>query len=151
MDIVIGLVSSAVAIAVTEKMKDLKCPLIVTHAMAEEVTGSKCNPWVFRITWNLDQCLKSSAVLAHSLAAKRWTTLGPDYGFGQDSWKYFQRHLAQLGQYHFDKGEFVPMSTADWKPLIKKLADSGADGVMISLWGNNLRDFIRGFGTSLYL
>jgi len=142
-DIVIGLVSSAVAIAVTPMMLDLKCPLIVTHAMAEEVTGSKCNPWVFRITWNLDQCFKSSAALAHSLGAKRWTTLGPDYGFGQDSWKYFQRYLAELGQHNFDKGEFVPMATTDWKPLIKKLADSGVDGVMISLWGNNLRDFVR--------
>jgi branched-chain amino acid transport system substrate-binding protein len=142
-DIVIGLVSSAVAIAVTPMMQDLKCPLIVTHAMAEEVTGSKCNPWVFRITWNLDQCFKGSAVLAHSLGAKRWTTLGPDYGFGQDSWKYFQRYFVQLGQHDFDKGEFVPMAANDWKPIIKKLADSGADGVMISLWGNNLRDFIR--------
>jgi branched-chain amino acid transport system substrate-binding protein len=142
-DIVIGLVSSAVAIAVTPVMNDLKCPLIVTHAMAEEVTGSKCNPWVFRITWNLDQCFKGSAALGHSLGAKRWTTLGPNYGFGQDSWKYFQKYLAQMGQYSFDTGEFVPMSTTDWKPIVKKLATSGADGVMISLWGNNLRDFIR--------
>ncbi len=142
-NIVIGIVSSAVAIAATPLMQQLQCPLIVTHAMAEEVTGSKCNPWVFRMTWNLDQCFQSSAILAHSLGAKRWATVGPDYGFGQDSWKYFQKYLAGLGTYNFGKAELVPMATNDWKPVIKNLVDSGADAVMISLWGNNLRDFLR--------
>ena len=142
-DIVIGLVSSAVAVAATPLMQELRCPLIVTHAMAEEVTGSKCNPWVFRITWNLDQCFKASAALANSLGAKKWAALGPDYGFGQDSWKYFQKYLSALGTFSFEKGEFVPMATSDWKPIIKKLENSGADGIMTSLWGNNLRDFLR--------
>jgi branched-chain amino acid transport system substrate-binding protein len=35
------------------------------------------------------------------------------------------------------------MSTSDWKPVISKLEASGADGIMISLWGNNLRDFLK--------
>jgi branched-chain amino acid transport system substrate-binding protein len=68
--------------------------------------------------------------------------VGADYGFGQDSWKYFQKYLKGSGTYSFDKGEFIPMATSDWKPVIKNLVGSGADGVMISLWGNNLRDFI---------
>ncbi|MFH0821807.1 MAG: ABC transporter substrate-binding protein, partial [Pseudomonadota bacterium] len=41
-DVVVGIVSSAVALAVVPEMDRLKTPLIITHAMADAVTGSKC-------------------------------------------------------------------------------------------------------------
>ncbi len=107
-DALIGIVSSAVALRVAPDMVRLKCPLIVTHAMAEEITTTLKNPWVFRLTWNLDQCYYSSALLAKQLGAKRWTTIGPDYGFGQESWKYFKQYRSGLGSYSFDEGVFTP-------------------------------------------
>ncbi|MEW6533841.1 MAG: ABC transporter substrate-binding protein [Thermodesulfobacteriota bacterium] len=138
-----GVVSSAVADAATPLMAQLQCPLIITHAMATDVTGAKCNPWTFRITWSVPQCYKGSAMLAHGLGAKKWTTLGPDYGFGQESWKYFKEYLGALGPYAFDEGIMLPMATTDWKPAIEQLKKSGADGVMLSLWGNNLQAFLK--------
>ncbi len=142
-DIVIGIVSSSVAKAVTPLMIDLRCPLIITHAMAEEVTGSLCNPWTFRMTWNLDQCYKAAGLVARDLKAHKWTTVGPNYGFGQESWVFFKKYLAGLGTSSFDEGIFTPMATKDWRPVISKIKDSGADGLMLSLWGQNLQDFIR--------
>lgn len=142
-DMVIGIVSSAVAIKTAPLMNELKCPLIVTHAMAHQVTGTECNPWVFRITWNLDQCYKSAALLAKDLGPTKWTTIGPDYGFGQASWKYFRKYLSTMGAFTFDEGTFTPLATKDWKNALEKLQQSGSDGVMISLWGSNLRDFLR--------
>jgi branched-chain amino acid transport system substrate-binding protein len=142
-DIVIGIVSSAVAKAVTPMMSELQCPLIVTHAMAQELTGVLHNPWTFRMTWNVDQCYKASALLAQDLGVTTWTTVGPDYGFGQQSWKFFKKHLGMLGSYTFDTGYFVPMSTQEWTPVIQKIKDSPADAIMISLWGNNLKDFLE--------
>ncbi|MBI4963202.1 MAG: ABC transporter substrate-binding protein [Desulfomonile tiedjei] len=142
--IVIGIVSSAVAKAVTPAMNDLKCPLIITHAMLDEVTGSLCNPWTFRMTWNMDQCYKSSAIIAKNSGAKKWTTVGPDYGFGQDSWKYFMRYGNNLGGMSFEQGIFTPLGTKDWAPVIEQLrTKSNADGIMLSLWGNDLKDFLR--------
>lgn len=141
-DAVIGVVSSAVAIKVTPLMNDLKCPLIITHAMAHQVTGSECNPWVFRITWNLDQCYKSAAMLANRLGPKRWATVGPNYGFGQASWKYFRKYLSGMGTYEFHEGLFTPLATKDWKDTISALRRTGATGIMLSLWGKNLKDFI---------
>ncbi len=142
-DIVIGIVSSAVAKAVTPSMIDLRCPLIITHAMADEVTGSLCNPWTFRMTWNLGQCYKGASLVAKDLGAKKWTTVGPDYGFGQESWQFFRKYLMEWGTSSFDEGIFTPISTKDWRPVIERIKKSGADGLMLSLWGQNLQDFIK--------
>ncbi len=143
-DVIVGIVSSAVALKVVPEMDRLQTPLIVTHAMADAVTGSKCSPWVFRMTWSTREALKGAAVLAKSeLKSDTWTTLGPDYGFGQESWDLFQKYLGEVGPYRFVSPSFSPVATKDWKPYIEKLNASGARGVLISLWGNNLRDFIK--------
>lgn len=143
-DAIVGIVSSAVALKVTPEMDRLKTPLIITHAMADAVTGSKCNPWVFRMTWSTREALKGAALLAKSeLKSNTWTTLGPDYGFGQESWELFQKYLGELGPYQFVSPNFSPTATKDWKPYIAKLNASGAKGVLVSLWGNNLLAFVK--------
>jgi branched-chain amino acid transport system substrate-binding protein len=65
-DAIVGIVSSAVALKVTPEMDRLKTPLIITHAMTDQVTGSKCSPWVFRMTWSTREALKGAALLAKS-------------------------------------------------------------------------------------
>ncbi|MGB6067394.1 MAG: ABC transporter substrate-binding protein [Desulfomonilaceae bacterium] len=143
-DAIVGIVSSAVALKVTPEMDRLKTPLIITHAMADAVTGSKCSPWVFRMTWSTKEALNGAAMLAKSeLKSDTWTTLGPDYGFGQECWGLFQKHLGELGPYKFVSPNFAPVATRDWKPYIQKINASGAKGVLVSLWGNNVRDFIK--------
>jgi len=143
-DAIVGIVSSAVALKVVPEMDRLQTPLIITHAMADAVTGSKCSPWVFRMTWSTREAMKGAALLAKSeLKSDTWTTLGPDYGFGQESWDLFQKYLGEIGPYKFVNPSFSPVATKDWKPYIEKLNASGAKGVLVSLWGNNLRDFIK--------
>lgn len=142
--VIIGIVSSAVAKAIAPMMNDLKCPLIITDAMSDEVTGSLCNPWTFRVTWNMDQCYKAAALLAKDLGPKKWTTLGPDYGFGQDSWKYFTKYGQEVGGFTFEPGTFVPLGTKDWAQVIANLKQTPpGNGLMISLWGNDLKTFIQ--------
>jgi branched-chain amino acid transport system substrate-binding protein len=143
-DAIVGIVSSAVALKVVPEMDRFQTPLIVTHAMADAITGSKCSPWVFRMTWSTTEALRGAALLAKSeLKSDTWTTLGPDYGFGQECWELFQKNLGELGPYKFVSPSLSPVATKDWKPYIEKLNASGAKGVLISLWGNNLRDFIK--------
>ncbi|MGO9566539.1 MAG: ABC transporter substrate-binding protein, partial [Desulfomonilaceae bacterium] len=142
--VIIGIVSSAVAKAITPMMNDLKCPMIITDAMSDEVTGSLCNPWTFLIIWNMDQCYKAAALLAKDLGPKKWTTLGPDYGFGQDSWKYFTKYGQEVGGLTFERGTFVPLGTKDWAQVIGDLKKTSSDdGLMISLWGNDLKTFLQ--------
>lgn len=146
-DAVIGLDSSGVASAVAPIMKELKTPLIITHAATPDVTGKNCNRYTFRISLNENQNMKMAAAIASDMKAKLWTTIGPDYSFGHQSWEYFEKYLKEkkpeMGFLPTSEVAFAPMKTTDFSAYISKVMNSKADGVLISLWGGNLIDFVR--------
>jgi branched-chain amino acid transport system substrate-binding protein len=146
-DFLIGLDSSGVAKTVVPSIPQMKTPLIITHAATPDVTGSVCNRYVFRISVNLPQNVKAAAMLAAATDAKTWTTIGPDYAFGHQSWEYFEKYLKELKPdmafLPKDDVAFPPFKTTDFNPYINKVMQSGADGVLVSLWGGNLIDFVR--------
>lgn len=149
-DAIIGVVSSAVASKVATAAKDLQVPLIVTTAHSNDVTGQHCNRYTFRITWSDDQAFKSAALLAAGLPAKTWTTIGPNYVLGWESWDLFQQYLGKIKpETSFSPKSdvvFAPLDTVDWEPHIKTLEASKADGILVTLWGGNLVDFMRAAG-----
>jgi len=146
-DFLIGLDSSGVAKSVVPSIPQMKTPLIITHAATPDVTGSVCNRYVFRISLNLAQNVKTAALLAAQTKAKKWTTIGPDYAFGHQSWEYFQKYLKQVKPdatfLPKDKVAFPPFKTTDFSSYITKVMQSKPDGVLVSLWGGNLIDFVR--------
>ena len=146
-DFLIGLDSSGVAKTVVPSIPQMKTPLIITHAATPDVTGSVCNRYVFRISVNLAQNVKAAAMLASETDAKIWTTIGPDYAFGHQSWEYFEKYLKAIkpGAGFLPRAEvaFPPFKTTDFNPYINKIMQSKADGVLVSLWGGNLIDFVR--------
>ncbi|PLX91589.1 MAG: ABC transporter substrate-binding protein [Desulfuromonas sp.] len=146
-DMLIGLDSSGVAKTVVPSIEQMKTPLIITHAATPDVTGSVCNKYTFRISLNLAQNVKAAALLAKETGAKKWTTVGPDYAFGHQSWEYFEKYLKELNpETTFLPKEdvaFPPFKTTDFSAYITKVMSSKPDGVFISLWGGNLIDFVR--------
>jgi branched-chain amino acid transport system substrate-binding protein len=146
-DAVIGLDSSGVASAVAPIMKELKTPLIITHAATPDVTGKNCNRYTFRISLNENQNMKMAAAIAADMKARMWTTIGPDYSFGHQSWEYFEKYLREkkpdMGFLPVSDVAFAPMKTTDFSAYITKVMSSKADGVLVSLWGGNLIDFVR--------
>ena len=146
-DAVMGLDSSGVASAVAPIMKELKTPLIITHAATPDVTGKNCNRYTFRISLNENQNMKMAAAIASDLKATLWTTIGPDYSFGHQSWEYFEKYLREkkpeMAFVPTSDVAFAPMKTTDFSAYITKVMNSKADGVLVSLWGGNLIDFVR--------
>lgn len=146
-DCVIGLDSSGVAKTVVPLMPEMKTPLIITHAATPDVTGSVCNKYTFRVSVNLAQNVKAAALLAAETKAKVWTTVGPDYAFGHQSWEYFRKYLKALrADVTFlpdDQAAFAPIKTTDFSSYITKIMQAKPEGVLISLWGGNLIDFVR--------
>ncbi len=149
-DILVGLDSSGVAKTVVPSIEQMKTPLIITHAATPDVTGSVCNRYTFRISLNLAQNVKAAALIAKETGAKKWTTVGPDYAFGHQSWEYFEKYLHELAPgttfLPQDQVAFPPFKTTDFSAYITKVMNSKPDGVFISLWGGNLIDFVRQAG-----
>jgi branched-chain amino acid transport system substrate-binding protein len=144
---VMGVISSDVALAISPVLNELKVPFLVTSAQTPQITGGVCNRFTFRITWSNNENLKTAVILATKTKGKKWTTVGPDYVFGHEAWDAFKKHLKSarpdMSFVSDADAAFAPVDTGDWAPYIKKVKDSGADGIMLTLFGGNLIDFLR--------
>jgi branched-chain amino acid transport system substrate-binding protein len=146
-DAVMGVILSPVAIGLMPVVQAEKCPLIITTAATPKVTGSSCNRYTFRVGWSSDQYLRGGALVASTTKAKKWTTIGPDNALGRESWDLFQRHLrAKKPEMKFAapaEAQFVSASTVDFSDQIKSLLKSDADGVLVTLFAEQLVGFVR--------
>ncbi len=146
-DVLMGIVSSAVADAVSQVANQLETPLIVTLAMTPDITGPECNPYTFRVSMNGPQNIMGASQIAADSSATRWTTVGPDYLFGYQCWEYFQKFLHEkkpdVSFVPDNEAIYAPVTTSDFSPYINKLLASKANGVLVSLYGGNLVDFVR--------
>ncbi|MGF1526608.1 MAG: ABC transporter substrate-binding protein [Candidatus Competibacterales bacterium] len=145
-DVLVGLDSSGVATGVVPIVPELQKPLIITHAATPDVTGRLCNRFVFRNSVNINQNVQGAAIVAaEQTDARRWTTIGPDYAFGRQSWDYFQQYMkAQAPEAEFmDEVAFPPFGAGDYVPFINRIMAAEPEGILISLWGGDLVNFVR--------
>lgn len=144
-DALVGLDSSGVAQGMVPTMPELQKPLIITHAATPDVTGELCNAFTYRISVNVAQNMKAAALVAGKLDATNWTTIGPDYAFGHQSWEYFGNYLKDIKPdvNLMSETNFPRFGAEDFTPFIDRVMDSDAEGVLISVWGGDLVNFIR--------
>lgn len=141
----VGVDSSGVAMGLVPTMPELRTALILTHAATPHATGKLCNPYTFRISVNEAQNMRAAAEIAANLDAKRWTTIGPDYAFGHEVWEYFGKYLkeAKPDVELMTQTAFPRFGAEDFTPFINAIMQAKPDGVMISVWGGDLVNFIR--------
>lgn len=144
-DALVGLDSSGVAQGMVPTMPELQKPLIITHAATPDVTGKLCNPFTYRISVNVAQNMKAAALVAAETDAKNWTTIGPDYAFGHQSWEFFGNYLKDIKPdvNLMSETNFPRFGAEDFTPFIDRVMNSDADGVLISVWGGDLVNFVR--------
>lgn len=144
-DLLMGIDSSGVANGIAPVAPELQRPFLITHAASPEVTGKLCNKWLFRNSVNVPQNTKAAALVAKDMDAKKWTTIGPDYAFGHESWEYFQKHLKQLKPdvVFMDQVAFPKFGAEDFTPYINAIIAAKPEGVLISEWGGDLVNFVR--------
>lgn len=144
-DVLMGLDSSGVATGVVPVVPEVSTPFIITHAATPDVTGKLCNAWTYRVSVNINQNVKGAAIMADESGARRWTTVGPDYAFGHQSWEFFRKYLGELNPdaTFMDETAFPKFGNEDFTPFINSIIDADPDGVFISLWGGDLVNFTR--------
>lgn len=144
-DVLMGLDSSGVAQGLIPVLPEMRKPFIITHAATPDVTGKLCNKYTYRISVNVHQNMSGAAEVAAKTGAKRWTTIGPDYAFGHQSWEFFGKYLkervpdAEL----MSQVAFPRFGAEDFTPFIDSVMASKPDGVLISVWGGDMVNFVR--------
>lgn len=145
-DFLMGLDSSGTAQALVPTVPELDRVLMLTHAASIEVTGEACNRNTFRCIVNIPQNTYAAAQLAmqeHGDVAS-WTTIGPDYAFGYEIWEYFQHYLDDAGHdVEFGEPIYPPLENEDFTSHITQALDSDIEGVLVTVWGADLVNFVR--------
>lgn len=144
-DLLMGLDSSGVAQGLVPVLPEIGKPFIITHAATPDVTGKLCNAYTYRNSVNVNQNMQGAATVAAKTGAKKWTTIGPDYAFGHQSWEFFGKYLKEKSPDAelMTQTAFPRFGAEDFTPFINGVMESKPDGVLISLWGGDLVNFVR--------
>ena len=144
-DFLLGIDSSGNGEALVSAIPELEKILMVTHAASPKITGELCNRFVFRCSINSPQNSAAGAEIAATEGYQKWTTIGPDYAFGHQSWELFQQALEakKEGVKFLAKTAFPKLGAQDYNSFITTLQNSGAEAIWCSLWGNDLINFVR--------
>jgi branched-chain amino acid transport system substrate-binding protein len=138
-DMLVGVPSSGVALAVNELAKQYKKIYIAQPAAGTEITGKNFNPYVFRTSRSNEQdALASGAALLK--LGKTFVQIAPDYAFGYGSATGFY-NVVKAGGGTFavndDKDKvgaiYIPQDAKDFTPYLQKVLDAKAD-VLIVTW-----------------
>jgi branched-chain amino acid transport system substrate-binding protein len=123
--IAIGPVSSGVALAMLPVAEEYERVLIVEPAVADSITGSAWNRYIFRTGRNSSQDAIANAV---ALGGENVTiaTLAQDYAFGRDGVSAFREALEATGA-TIAHEEYVPTDTTDFTAAAERIFNAMAD------------------------
>ncbi len=150
--IAVGPTSSGVALAMLPVAEEFERILIVEPAVADSITGSDWNRYIFRTGRNSSQDAISNAV-ALGREDMYIATLAQDYAFGRDGVAAFREALDGTGATLVHE-EYVPTDTTDFTAAAERIfnAMAGVEGDkrLFVIWagGNNPMNRIQAMDPS---
>ncbi len=139
--IIIGASGSDVLKALVAVGQQYKVPVIAFAGEADDMTGAKFEPALFRVAANTS--MHASAIVYAMKqdypSIKKVFLLNQDYGFGHESEAGFKAALQRLDPGVQIVGDvFHPRGAADFSPYLQQIQASQADFVLTSDWGADL-------------
>ena len=119
-DLIIGLVNSAGALAVRDYLDEKKIMTIIIIAGATELTQSRKSASLFRLSWASGQTEAAGAVLARHLGYKSMAAIGQDYVGARQVQEPLLANFIKLGG-SIPKTIWSPLNTADYSSYLTQL------------------------------
>jgi len=143
-DILMGTINSAVALAVSDYCKDEKVPFFATFSKSAKITGEKGHRYVFSTNENTAMAGKAGAVgLAKKPHVKYWIA-GDDYEYGHaiadgvwNNLKKLKPEVELIGESWWKVGE------PDFTPYITAMLAAKPDAVIIATGGADCVPFLK--------
>lgn len=143
-DILMGTINSALALAISDMCKKEKVPFFVTFSKSAKITGAQGHRYVFSITENTALAGKAAAVgLAKKPYLKYWIA-GDDYEYGHaiadgvwNNLKKMKPGVELLGQSWWKVGE------PDFTPYITAILSAKPDAVIVATGGRDCVPFLK--------
>ncbi|EJD6677590.1 ABC transporter substrate-binding protein [Pseudomonas aeruginosa] len=151
-----GMVSSGVALAVSQVSQAEKVLMIGTDHAASRMNLENGHPYYFRVTNDSWTSMAAGArylqALQVSTGWKRLAFIGPDYEYGHVSRDDMHEALRQLGVTFEDAAELWPrLYEPDYSAYITALEQAKPDIIVSALWGGDFHAFVKqAAGTRLF-
>jgi branched-chain amino acid transport system substrate-binding protein len=142
---ILGPVSSAVAVAIRDYVVDRKVPLIITQATANSLTAEKASPTVFRSAMSsYQQEAAGGWYVAAKLGHKRIAVVGLDYVAGHEQTDGFIKTFMESGGQSAEK-ILMPLGAMDVAPYITRVQGKAGelDAVVGILWGPSAPQWLK--------
>jgi branched-chain amino acid transport system substrate-binding protein len=141
-DILMGTINSATALAISDFVKKEKIPFFVTFAKSEKIVGEKGHAYVFNMNENTAMAGKAGAVaLAKKPYIKYWIA-GDDYEYGHaiadslwNNLKKLKPQVQKVGESWWKVGE------ADFTPYITQILAAKPDFIIVATGGGGMVNF----------
>ncbi|WAA08764.1 substrate-binding domain-containing protein [Fervidibacillus albus] len=134
-DFLVGSSSSGDTLAVLPLAEEYEKIMVVEPAVADSITGSEFNRFIFRTGRNSSQDAIAGATAIASPGVKI-ATLAPDYSFGRDGVSAFKKVAEQLGA-EIVLEEYADPEATDFTSNIQKIIDAKPDYLFIIWSGAN--------------
>ncbi|MDZ5470246.1 substrate-binding domain-containing protein [Bacillus sp. 31A1R] len=134
-DFLVGSSSSGDTLAVLPLAEEYEKIMVVEPAVADSITGSEFNKYIFRTARNSSQ----DAVAGAAAIAKdgvKIATFAPDYSFGRDGVAAFKEAAEKLGAEIIHE-EYADPAATDFTSNIQKVIDSKPDYLFVVWAGAN--------------
>jgi branched-chain amino acid transport system substrate-binding protein len=145
--LILGPVSSAVAVAMRDYVHERKIPTIITQATANQLTAEKGSPFIFRSSMSsYQQEAAGGWYVSAKLGHKKIAVVGLDYVAGQEQTDGFIKTFMEGGGQSVEK-MLMPLGAMDVAPYVTKIQSKAQDldAVVGILWGPSAPQFLRAY------
>lgn len=137
-DFLMGVVSSAVALAVTQVSRHFGVIFVGTDHASARLTLEAFQPYYFRVTNNTMQSMRAGVVYLSRRPWRRFFYIGPDYEYGHRQWLDFREHLARLLPDAEILGAVWPkLYERDYLPFLRAVLEARPEVLVHGFWGGD--------------
>jgi branched-chain amino acid transport system substrate-binding protein len=143
-DFLMGVVSSAVALAVTQVSRHFRVVFVGTDHASARLTLEAFQPYYFRVTNNTMQSMRAGAIYLSRRPWRRFYYMGPDYEYGHRQWLDFRQHLSRvLPDSHIVGACWPKLYERDYRPFIRTVLAARPEVLVHGFWGGDTIAFVE--------
>ena len=142
-DVLTGIVSSAVLGALRDFVHSSKTPLVISNAGNDDATGERCSPYITRVSFSNSSITRVMGPWMAKQGIKTAYLMAPDYAAGHQMMDAFRATFEAAGGKIV--GEAYPplQGTKDYGPYISQAKASGAQALMTFFAGGAAISFVK--------
>ena len=142
-DVVVGIISSAVAGAVRDFVHDAGVPLVITNAGNDDLTGSQCSPWILRSSFSNSQISREMGPWMAAHGYRNVFLMAFDYAAGHQAMDAFRGGFVAAGGTIAGE-EYPPLGeTEDFGPYLAKIKAARPDAAYVFFAGGPAIKFVK--------